>query len=137
MKLLILNEGVEPHAEYENRYIKNGALDLQGISDNECIEIVLKDIVNNIPVNEIVPMLVALSGKLRKGGKMYINGLDLRTFSRRLLKREISDEEFNKIVYSLKSVTSVPTIKTIISQSNLQIEKLAIRGMQYELIATR
>jgi hypothetical protein len=137
MKLLIIKEGEEPVAEYNTKFMQNGNVDLSDISANECTEIVLQDVLNQLTIEQIVPFLTNVAGRLRKGGRMFINGVDLRVISRRLLKFEIDDQQFNTIFYTRNSVVSSTTVRGIVGQLGLVVDKMIINGEKYELIVTR
>jgi hypothetical protein len=138
MRLLIANEGMEPHAEYTNKFLApDGSVDLSDVSQNECVEIVLSQVLNQLTIDQIVPFLTQVSGKLRKGGKLYINGVSLRTICRRLLKYEIDDVQINGVFHNTKSILSISTVKGIINQLDIEIHKIIINGENYEIICTR
>ena len=138
MKLLIVNQGVEEHADYTTKFLQpDGSVDLSDIAENECIEIVLNEVLNQLTVENIVPFLTQVSGKLRKGGDLYVNGISLRTVCRRLLKNEIDDAQINHVFSNTKSLLSIKTVRGLFSQLNLVIKKIIINGDRYEIISTR
>ena len=135
---MIQNPGQEEIADYNNRFIdENGFVDLSDVSDNECTEIVLQDVLNQVPMDTVVAFMSAFAQKLRKGGTLSVNGLDLRMFCRRVLKNDIDDKTFNAVTNSNKSIISIPSLKQIVAQSGLVVERLRINGDKYECVTTR
>ena len=137
MKLMISNPGIEANADFTNKWLVDGGVDLSDVSDNECEQIVLNGILNQVETSQVVALLQTVSKKLRKNGKLCFNGIDLRVMCRRLLKGEIDDETFNHILNNSKSIVSLTSIKGIVHQSKLIIDSLVIKGEQYEFVVTR
>ena len=137
MKLMILNPGEVGPSGYECVYMTDFGVNLDHISDNECEEISIKNCFSMLPLDAYVDFLVVTCKKLRRKGVLRLNGVDARTLSRSLIKGVMNDKDFNNIVYSCKSLVSIPTVKNIIHRSGLQIETLTINGFNYDLTATR
>ena len=138
MKLMIQNLGQEEVADFTNMFIDaQGDVDLSNVSDNECEDIVLKDVLNMVPIEKTANFISGVGKKLRKGGRMHMNGLDLRIFCRRVLKNEVDDVTFNKIMKDRQSVVSLPVIRNIVAGTGLIVERAVIKGDTYELVVSR
>jgi len=137
MKLMILNPGEKGPTGYEFVYMTGVDVNLDHISDNECEEISVQNCFASLPLEASIGFLTALSCKLRRGGLLRFNGVDARMLCRALIKGKMNDQDFNTIVYSCRSLLSVPTVKEIIRRSGLQIETLTLNGFNYDVTATR
>ena len=136
MKLQILNPGDTGLTGYETKYLDKD-FSLEDVSDNECTEILVKDSFTQLQGEESVKFLMTLCAKLRKNGSIVLNGIDSRTLARGLIRGVVSDKEFNDLVYSCKSMVSIPILKEIVHKSGLKIKTLNLKGVNYDLTATR
>jgi len=137
MKLMILNDGEEAISGYEAVYIGDEGIKLDNVSDNECTEILVKNAFTQVSIDKSIETLMLLCSKLRRGGKLKFNGVDSRTLARNLIRGSMDDKQFNDIVYSCKSLISIPMIKEVIRRSGLKIETLTLNGISYDVTATR
>lgn len=137
MRLQILNQGEEGLTGYEKRVITDNKVDLSEVSDNECDEILLGGSPFSLPHSELVGFFVLVSSKLRKGGVLRFSGVDSRMVARGLINGTMSDEQFNSIIYHWNSILSIPEVKNLLHGLGLKISTLTIRGLDYEVEASR
>ena len=137
MKLIIVDPEEKYPSGFTPKNIVDGEIDLSDISDNECEEILIRNAFTQVPIDNCVQILVQLSSKLRRGGIIRFNGVDSRTVARKLISGIIDDKEYNNLVYSCKSMLSIPLVKEVVHASGLKIETLKLEGFNYDVTATR
>lgn len=137
MKLVILDKDDKGLSGYECVYMDSPQINLSHISDNECSEILIKNCFTQVSVVNAVEFLVLVCSKLRRGGTIKLNGVDARTLARAIVRGNMNDKEFNDIIYSCKSLLSIPTVKDILHRAGLKIETLTLNGINYDITATR
>ena len=81
MKVQITTSNQEHIAGYREISIKDGKIDFQEISDNECIYILANNILDVFPADHLKQCIAELVKKLRLGGTLVVGGTDLRVFS--------------------------------------------------------
>jgi predicted SAM-dependent methyltransferase len=117
--------------------VKNGNIDFEDISDNECEYILADKILNHFDYKNITDCLVSLRKKLRIGGKIVIGGIDLRMFTTNVINNLMSTEDASEVVANCKSMSDVTQIANIISQLDLKVITTQINGIYYEITAER
>lgn len=137
MKLMILDETEAAISGFEVRRLVNETIDLSDVSNNECTEIFIKNAFTMVSLDKSVELLLGLARKLRKGGTIRLNGVDSRTLARDLIVGNLDDKQYNEIVYSCKSLLSIPLMKEICVKCGLSIVTLTLTGFNYDLTATR
>jgi hypothetical protein len=104
-------------------------LGLEDIEDNECDEIIMKDILDKINSEFHELVFNNISKKLRLKGKMYF------TFTSGYLVKQTGD--INKIIKENQSVSNIKDILNILNKNSLLIETLTVSGEKYELSVHR
>lgn len=117
--------------------VKNGNIDFEDISDNECEYILADKILNHFDYKNITDCLVSLRKKLRIGGKIVIGGIDLRMFTTNVINNLMSTEDASEVVANCKSMSDVTQTANIISQLGLKVITTQINGIYYEITAER
>ena len=117
--------------------LKNGNIDFEDISDNECEYILADKILNEFAHENIINCLSSLRQKLRIGGKLIIGGVDLRMFTTSVINNLISIEDASNVVNNCKSMSDSTQVANIISQLELKVISTQINGIYYEITAER
>ena len=117
--------------------LKNGNIDFEDISDNECEYILADKILNEFAHENIINCLSSISQKLRIGGKLIIGGVDLRMFTTSVINNLISTEDASNVVNNCKSMSDSTQVANIISQLELKVISTQINGIYYEITAER
>jgi hypothetical protein len=137
MKISITTNENSSITGYQSFFIKDGTLDLSSISNNECQEILLGDSLNKIEYDRLGEVLQIIVSKLRMGGRIKLFGLEPGALCRGYLTANISEADFNKTLFSLKSCVSSKSLKATLQSMGLRIETIFIQGLAYDITATR
>lgn len=122
---------------YTNIQIKDDSIDLNQIVNNSCEEIIAVDTLDHISYNNVQKTLLDIVQKLRLNGKLIIVGTDIRSLSRLVSHENISIEQFNEVILSIKSMNTELNIKNILVSVGLSIESSLINHHKYEIVAMR
>jgi hypothetical protein len=114
-----------------------GKIDLGIVPDNAAQSIVAIDAIDSIPANLLVEFFENVAQKMRFGCNIVLGGLELSSLSKDVVSGKVSSDDYNKLVYSKRGVYSVTYILDILSQLNLKIESVLVKGYNYEIKATR
>jgi hypothetical protein len=137
MKIQITTSNQEHIAGYREVSIKDGKIDFQEISDNECTYILANNILDVFPAQQVKPCIMELVKKLRLGGTLVVGGTDLRIFSLNVINGMLQPNEASDIISSVSSMSDTGTIADIIREMNLVIINTQIGGVHYEISAER
>jgi hypothetical protein len=137
MKIQITTSNEEHIAGYREISIKDGKIDFQEISDNECTYILANNILNAFPIEHLKQCIAELIKKLRLGGTLVVGGTDLRIFSINVINGMLPPDEASNIINSVSSMSSADVITEIIREFNLSIVSTQIGGVHYEISAER
>ena len=137
MKIQITTSNQEHIAGYREISIKDGKIDFQEISDNECTYILANNILDVFPAKHATQCIAELVKKLRLGGTLVVGGTDLRVFSLNVINGMLPSNEASDIISSVTSMNDTGTIADIIRGMNLQIVSTQIGGVHYEISAER
>lgn len=122
---------------YININLSKDTLDLSNVIDNSCEEILVTDVLDYIKFDTVNNTIVQIVKKLRNNGTLTITGNDIRSLCRLSLSDSISIEEFNTIIFEVKSLNSFINIRNVLHSCGLRIESEIIKGHKYEVVATR
>jgi len=75
------------------------------VDDAEALEILVEDMINYIPLNEMAQFLKILVSKLRHSGILKITGTDAYEIARSYVNGIISIKDLNDLLYSGNDVT--------------------------------
>lgn len=109
----------------------NGYVEIDEIEDNECEEIVFKNVLDCLPIESHETFFNIISKKLRLKGKMYF------TFTSNNLIDFSNIEEINDLLKNNMSVSNMSHITNILTKNGLLIETLSKSGDKYELSTHR
>jgi len=137
MKIQITTSNQEHIAGYREISIKDGKIDFQDISDNECTYILANNILDVFPTKHTTQCIAELVKKLRLGGTLVVGGTDLRIFSLNVINGMLQPNEASDIISSVSSMGDTGTIADIIRGMNLKIISTQIGGVHYEISAKR
>ena len=137
MKIQITTSNQEHIAGYREISIKNGKIDFQEISDNECTHILANNILDIFPAKHAKQCIAELVKKLRLGGTLVVGGTDLRIFSLNVINGMLQPDEASNVIGSVSSMSDAGTISDIIREMNLTIASKQISGVHYEISAER
>jgi tRNA A37 N6-isopentenylltransferase MiaA len=137
MKIQITTSNQENIIGYRQISIKNGKIDFEEISDNECTYILANNIIDAFSAKDAKQCIIELVKKLRLGGTLVVGGTDLRIFSLNVINGMLSPDESSDIIGSVSSMNDTETIVDIIKQLNLTIVSTQIGGVHYEISAQR
>ena len=137
MKIQITTSNQEHVAGYREISIKDGKIDFQEISDNECTFILANNVLDVFPAQQVKPCILELVKKLRLGGTLVVGGTDLRIFSLNVINGMLTPDEASNIISSVSSMNNAGTITEIIRELNLTIVSTQIGGVHYEISAER
>jgi len=137
MKVQITTSNQEHIAGYREISIKDGKIDFQEISDNECTHILANNILDVFPAQQVKLCIMELVKKLRLGGTLVVGGTDLRSFSLNVINGMLQPNEASDIISSVSSMSDTGTIADIIREMNLTIINTQIGGVHYEISAER
>jgi hypothetical protein len=114
-----------------------GKIDLGIIPDNAAQSIVAIDALDSIPANLLAEFFQKISQKMRFGCNIIVGGLELSSLCKDVISGKVSTNDYNNLIYSKRGVYSVSDILSILSQLNLKIESVIMKGHNYEIKATR
>lgn len=137
MKLNIISEDSQKIANYTNIVIKNNDIDLSSIISNSCEEIIVSSVLDYLDYKAASEALVGIIQRLRLGGKIIINGIDVKCLSRLVVSERVSIEEYNSIIEDVKSLNTVLNVRNKLLSFGLNIETDFINGYSYNISASR
>lgn len=117
--------------------IQDFQTEMQKLVNNCCDNIVADDIVDFLNPDSINTFIGALASKLRTGGNLAITGVELGVFCRHAVDEVISSEDFSKVINSRSSISSVNDITDILKKYKLIVNSASIKGIKYDVSATR
>lgn len=110
------------------------ASDIDKLKENSISEILLQDFLDFNNDHDNNKILSDIVNKLKVGGILHIQSLDLRSLCNSLVYSQIDDNTFKAIVFGngKTNLYSIPQIKELIKQTNLKINKIKfLNGLQY------
>ena len=134
------------HIFESNKNIENfDFIDLEAFfkkhkKDESCNDILISDLLEYFNETEGLEVLSGLLSKMKKGGKLYVQGTDILSVCSSLINNQITPSMFNMIVYGLgkKHMFTVGSIKSLLSGQNLQINQIKfINGINYYIECTK
>jgi cyclopropane fatty-acyl-phospholipid synthase-like methyltransferase len=117
--------------------IQNFQEEMSRVVTNSCENIVADEIVDFLSSNSLSNFIQALSSKLRLNGKLFITGIEIGVLCRHTISEDISSNDFSSVIAPRASLSSVNDIVKLIKESGLDIESSTIKGLKYEISATR
>jgi hypothetical protein len=137
MNIYITKDDSKKIENFTNIKIQNFQQEIDQIVSNSCESIIVDDIVDYLTFESIPKFVKALTTKLRLGGKIFITGLELGVLCRSIVSETISSKDFSNVITAKASLSFVNDIINILKDNNLKIETSTIKGLKYEITATR
>ena len=118
--------------EHKN-YLSVTPQDIDKYDIGEVEEIILGDVPNYLPINQAKEYVMKCMSKLRHGGKLYLNSVNVYELARLTAMGVISTDDFNKDVFNGKqSCFSTDDIIGLSQNMNHQLHSLNINGTNIE-----
>ena len=136
-RVSIVQMGAEHPEGYQALEIRNGAIDLDRFSENECTEILAPEMLDYLSFEDINPVVSSLIKKMRKSATLTIGGIDSRMMARGIIDGAIPVYELNQAVFSRRSITDINLTKELLIALGLKIVSARLKGLKYEIKATR
>lgn len=137
MNIYITKDDNKKIENFTNIKIQNFQQEINNIVSNSCENIIADDIVDYLTCESIPKFIETLVSKLRLGGKIFITGLELGVLCRNIISETISSKDFSNVITAKASLSFVNDIVNILKNNNLKIETSTVKGLKYEITATR
>lgn len=137
MNIYIAKDDTKKIENFKNIKIQNFQKEIDEIVTHSCENIIADDILDFLTFESISKFITALSSKLRLGGKLFISGIELGILCRYVISETISSKDFSTAIASRASLSSVDDIINSLKENKLNIETSTIKGLKYEITATR
>ena len=136
-KVAIVSMGSDHPEGYQVLEVRNGAIDLDQFSNNECTEILAPDLIDHLSFEDINPVVSTIVQKMRKGATITVGGVDARMLARGIIEGAIPVYDLNKAVFGRRSITDINLTKELLIALGLKIISARLVGLKYEIEATR
>jgi hypothetical protein len=130
-------EAVLPSADHRPIKISHGVIDLEDISDNECVEIDASEAVSYFMYHTLDYAISTISRKLRLGGELVIGGVDARLMSLGYLNGNITEEQFNEASSQFTCLTTSGVVTEKLSDAGVTVIHVTTDKMFFRIKATR
>jgi len=137
MNIYITKDDNKKIENFTNIKIQNFQTEINEIISNSCESIIADEIIDFLTTESIAKFVEALVSKLRLGGKLFITGMELGVLCRYAASETISSKDFSTVIAPRASLSSVDDVINILKQNKLNIETSTIKGLKYEITATR
>lgn len=137
MNIYITKDDNKKIENFTNIKIQNFQTEINEIISNSCESIIADEIIDFLTTESISKFVEALVSKLRLGGKLFITGMELGVLCRYTASETISSKDFSTVIAPRASLSSVDDVINILKQNKLNIETSTIKGLKYEITATR
>lgn len=145
MKIYI-HVGKTPISGYLNINLGTDNLDLNNLDQvceaAECIELVLDDILQYIPLQQIPLVIQKLATRLRKQAKLTIVSNDVNSCINMYKNGRMSLADLNLVLYGVNNIKKISCIShtditKLIEQIGLKIISVEISGEKFIIVAQR
>lgn len=137
MNIYLTKDDSKKIENFTNIKLQNFQKDIEQVVNNSCENIVADDIVDFVSYESIPILISSLVQKLRINGKLFITGIELGILCRHTVSEVISDKDFSAAISPRASLSFIDNIINILKQNKLNIETSTIKGVRYEITATR
>lgn len=117
--------------------LKNFQSEMNEVVPNSCTDIVADDIIDFVPHSMLEDFLKILISKLRIGGRLIITGIELGVVSRYVIDETIDEDKYSIIISGKASIHYMGTLIDELKKMNLNIQSAQVKGIKYEISATR
>lgn len=111
--------------------------ELKNIISNSCENIIVDDIIDYLPYNTIEPFVKLLASKLRINGSFVVTGIEVGVLCRNTVSEVISPSDFSTVIQARASMSSIADVLNLLKKNNLKIQSSLVKGLKYEISATR
>lgn len=122
---------------FTNIKLQNLSQDMPDIVNNSCTDIILNDVIDFVPYNDIGKFLKLIISKLRTNGNIMITGTELGLVSRLVVNGDISPEQYSSHMAGRLSSNFMYVVVDALSKLGLTVQLANTKGMLYEVVATR
>jgi len=137
MNIYITKDDSKKIENFTNIKLQTFQKEVNEIINNSCENIVVDDIIDFVS-HESIPILIsALVQKLRTGGKIFITGIELGVLCRHTVSEIVSEQDYSSVISPRASLSCVDSIVNLLKDKKLNIETSTIKGLRYEITATR
>ena len=137
MKIHVVTQK-EQHIEgFERVEVKDGVVNLDAYSDNECDTILASDSLDHFDFPRMQSFILAARQKMRMGSKLIIGGTDIRLLSRHIGDGSIGIEDANELLFSKRCCADLTTVTNLVQHIGLNILTTKLSGIHYEIEASR
>lgn len=137
MKAIITNDVNRAISGYETIPVLYGKLNLDNIPDNALEEIIAIDFLDHISSSDADQYLADICKKMRMNSTIVLRGHELSILCKHVISNNISSLDYNTITSQTKSLHKVADIINLLKSKNLTIKTTVIKGLQYEISASR
>lgn len=113
------------------------------VLDSECKHLILDHVLSCVHGTEVLNVLHGWVKKLRLGGKITINDVDMYLVLRDYAMGRLNEIDINTIVMGTnpfelkKGIFTLSVVKSLLQELNLEINLVRINSYEYTLEATR
>jgi predicted SAM-dependent methyltransferase len=112
------------------------------LDDSECDEIISEHVTDYLPIPEIGPVVQRWVKKLRKGGKLILNGTDLQTLSKSCLAQSVDTGIINSLLFNpnpphKKSALKTTDVISLLTELGLKVKSKGFDRYEYSIVAIR
>lgn len=119
-------------------YWNTDSILLEEVETNQATEILIDLSLGRIPTEKIPGVMKIWSEKLRKGGKLILNDLDLNQLAKAITSKKNNDLQINQLLYGNRvSCLTLETVSNIIRSLGLKILKRSLVEFEYSIEAVR
>lgn len=111
--------------------------ELQNIPNGSCEELLVYDCVDYIDAKQKGEFLNLLISKIRYGGQIILEGVDLEEISRSLMQGQLTCAEARNFLYRGNNIFSASEVISFLESKKLQIEHKRINNYVYTIRAKR
>lgn len=137
MNIYLTKDDSKKIENFTNIKLQNFQKEIEQVINNSCENIVADDIIDFISSDSIPVLISALIQKLRINGKLFITGIELGVLCRHTISEVVSDKDYSSVISSRASLSFVDNIINLLKDNKLNIETSTIKGLRYEITATR
>lgn len=136
---------VSPYIKEEGKYTK--CCDIKNLDDflddGEAEEIVAYRVLRHLKFSEVPQIISHWAKKLKRGGKLVIEEVDIQNVCREFAYRRMDLEELNEILFGSKphltnkSVVRMPDICKLVGELGMKVETKRLQGNYLVVVGVR
>lgn len=111
---------------------------LDEVETNQATEILVDLSLGRVPVDQVVEIMKVWIKKLRKGGKLILNDLDIQQISKAVISKKNTIPQLNHLLYDGRvSCLTLEDVSDILRNLGLRILKKSLVEFEYSVEAIR